>query len=297
MDLEMLRVEQIIDRTNTLGTVWLGLTTGCAVCHDHKFDPLTQMDYYQLFAFFNRSVEENLEAPLAGEMGPFLAGKPEYDRKRRELLAEYQTSNFEPQWERKTLEAETNPDIGDQWILAWETVGYDFDGGQDILRTPRSRRTQKQQDQLTDHMLKWYGIVSSEERKKELKIKELREKLQQLKEEFPALSEAQAMAENPDPPPSHLLVRGDFHQPGVEVKPATPAFLPPLPEGAELNRLSLARWLVSEQNPLTARVAVNRMWQEFFGRGIVETSENFGTKGDLPSHPKLLDFRKRSSGP
>ena len=101
----MLRVEQIIDRTNTLGIVWLGLTTGCAVCHDHKFDPLTQKDYYQLFAFFNRSVEENLEAPLAGEMGPFLAGKPEYDRKRRELLAEYQTSNFEPEWEQKTLVA------------------------------------------------------------------------------------------------------------------------------------------------------------------------------------------------
>ncbi len=290
MDLEMLRVEQIIDRTNTLGTVWLGLTTGCAVCHDHKFDPLTQKDYYQLFAFFNRSVEENLEAPLAGEMGPFLAGKPEYDRKRRELLAEYQLSKFEPEWEQRTLEAETNPDIGDQWILAWETVGYDFDGGQDILRTPRSQRTLTQQDQLTDHMLKWYGIVASEEREKELKIKELREKLQKLAEEYPALSEAQAMAENPSPPPSHLLVRGDFHQPGIEVQPATPAFLPPLPDGAEPNRLSLARWLVSEENPLTARVAVNRMWQEFFGRGLAETSENFGTQGDPPSHPKLLDF-------
>ena len=290
MDLEMLRVEQIIDRTNTLGTVWLGLTTGCAVCHDHKFDPITQRDYYQLFAFFNRSVEENLEAPLAGELGPFLAGKPEYDRRRRALLAEYQASKFEPEWERKTLEAETNPDIGDQWILAWETVGYDFDGGQDILRTPRSQRTRKQQDQLTDHILKWYGIVASDERTEELKIKELREKLEQLKEGFPALSEAQAMAENPDPPPTRLLVRGDFRQPGIEVKPATPAFLPPLPEGEEPNRLGLARWLVSEQNPLTARVAVNRMWQEFFGLGIVETSENFGTKGALPSHPELLDF-------
>ena len=180
MDLEMLRVEQIMDRTNTLGTVWLGLTTGCAVCHDHKFDPLTQEDYYQLFAFFNRSVEENLEAPLAGEMGPFLAGKPEYDRKRRQLLEEYKVPELEPVWERKTLEAETNPEIGDQWILAWETVGYDFDGGQEVLRTPRSQRTPKQQDQLTDHMLKWYGIPYSKERREELKIEELREKLRKL---------------------------------------------------------------------------------------------------------------------
>ena len=290
MDLEMLRVEQIMDRTNTLGTVWLGLTTGCAVCHDHKFDPLTQEDYYQLFAFFNRSVEENLEAPLAGEMGPFLAGKPEYDRKRRQLLEEYKVPELEPEWERKTLEAETNTEIGDQWILAWETVGYDFDGGQDVLRTPRSQRTPKQQDQLTDHMLKWYGIPYSKERREELKIEELREKLRKLADDYPALSAAQAMAENPTPPKSNVLIRGDFRQPGIEVKPATPAFLPPLPEGAEPNRLSLARWLVSGENPLTARVTANRMWQELFGEGLVETSEDLGTQGDTPSHPRLLDF-------
>ena len=164
MDLEMLRIEQVVDRTNTLGTVWLGLTIGCAVCHDHKFDPITQKDYYQLFAFFNKAIEVNLEAPRAGEMGPFLAGKPVYDRKRREILEEYKTPEIYSEWEKKTLEAATNPDIGDQWILAWETVGYDFDGGQDILRMAPSKRTQKQQGQMIDHMIKWYGIVAGKER-------------------------------------------------------------------------------------------------------------------------------------
>lgn len=289
MDLEMLRVEQIMDRTNTLGTVWLGLTIGCAQCHDHKFDPITQKDYYQLFAFFNSGREVNIEAPLAGEMGPYLHGKPERDRKRKELLEAYRVPEFQPEWERKTLEASTNPNIGDQWILAWETVGYDFDGGQDILRLPPERRTLKQQDQLTDHFIKWYGLVNGL-RVKELKFKELAEKLQQLENEYPALSEAAVIAENPHPPTSHVLLRGDFRQPGVEVHPDTPTVLPPLRKDTKPTRLSLARWLVSPDNPLTARVAVNRMWQEFFGSGLVASSDNFGVRGDTPTHAELLDW-------
>jgi mono/diheme cytochrome c family protein len=290
MDLEMLRIEQIMDRASTLGTVWLGLTVGCAQCHDHKYDPIRQKEYYQFFAFFNNAVEVNIEAPLKGELGPYLHNKPEHDRRRKELLEAYKAPELQPEWERKTLEAATNPKVGDNWVLAWETVGYDFDGGQDILRTPPDRRTQKQQDQLTDHFIKWYGLAFGGERYKEVKFKELEEKLQQLDEEYPALTEAPAIAQNPHPPATHLLIRGDFRQPGIEVRPGTPAILPPLAAGSKPTRLDLARWLVSPENPLTARVAVNRMWQEFFGRGLVETSENFGTRGDRPSHPELLDW-------
>jgi hypothetical protein len=288
MDLEMLRIEQIMDRASTLGTVWLGLTVGCAQCHDHKFDPISQKEYYQLFAFFNSGNEAMIEAPLAGEMGPYLHGKPERDRKRKELLAAYRVPEFQPEWERKTLEAATNPNVGDQWILAWETVGYDFDGGQDILRLAPERRTQKQQDQLTDHFIHWYGLVGG--RAKELKFKELEEKLVQLNAEYPPLSEAAVIVENPRPPVSRLLLRGDYKQPGIEVQPDTPAALPPLPKDTKPTRLTLARWLVSRDHPLTARVAMNRMWQEFFGKGLVETSENFGARGEQPSHPELLDW-------
>jgi hypothetical protein len=289
MDLEMLRLEQVMDRTSTLGTVWLGLTVGCAQCHDHKYDPISQKEYYQLFAFFNTAVEVNIEAPLEGELGPYLHGKQEHDRRRRELLAEYKVPHLQPEWEKNTLAASTNPAIGDQWILAWETVGYDFDGGQNILRIESSRRTQKQQDQMTDHFVKWYGLVLPPGKYKELKFDELRDKLEKLEEEYPPLSEAPAMAENPHPPKTHILVRGDYRQPGIEVQPGTPAVLTPVPS-EKPTRLTLARWLVSKENPLTARVAVNRMWQEYFGRGLVETSENFGTRGEKPSHPELLDW-------
>jgi hypothetical protein len=290
MDLEMLRIEQVMDRASTLGTVWLGLTVGCAQCHDHKFDPISQREYYQLFAFFNRAVEVNIEAPLPGEMGPYLHGKSERDRKRKEMLTTYKVPELQPEWERKTLDASTNPKAGDEWALAWATVGYDLDGGQDILRLEPARRTQKQQDQLTDHFIHWYRIVLDGPRDKELKFGELAGKLQQLDTEFPPLSEAPAIAENPHPPATHVLIRGDFRQPGIEVQPGVPAILPPLPADSKPDRLALARWLVSPDHPLTARVAVNRMWQEFFGRGLVETSENFGVRGDAPSHPELLDW-------
>jgi hypothetical protein len=290
LDMEMLRLEQVADRTSTLGTVWLGLTLGCAVCHNHKYDPISQKEYYQLSVFFDSAVEVDIEAPLAGEIGPYLHGKPEYDKKRRDLLAEYNVPNLQAEWEKKTLEVATNPAVGEQWVLAWEYLELFFPGGRDVLRLSGLQRTQKQQYRLTDHFLEWYGLIVGEENYKQIKFQELRDKLERLAAEYPALSEAQTIAENPRPPTTHLLIRGDFRQPGIEVQPATPAVLHPMPATPRPSRLTLARWLVSEENPLTARVMVNRMWQELFGRGLVESSENFGTRGDTPSHPELLDW-------
>jgi hypothetical protein len=93
-----------------------------------------------------------------------------------------------------------------------------------------------------------------------------------------------------NPRATHLHDRGDFRTPGPKVQPETPAILPPLPAGAKLDRLTLARWLVAIENPLTARVVVNRAWQEFFGRGLAVSSDDFGTRGQRPSHPDLLDW-------
>ena len=290
IDLEEFRTEQVLDRTTTLGTVWLGLTVGCARCHDHKYDPIKQREVYQLFACFNTAKEINIEAPIAGEIGPYLSRKPERDKERQALLQEYKVPGMMPDWEKTTLEAAAHPGINVPYDVAWDTVGKMVDHGHEILRKPPSQRTQKEQDKLTDHFVQYYGIVLQKEQYRELKFSDLLKKLAEFDERYPGLTEAQTFIENPTPPKAHVLIRGDFRQPGVEVQPGAPAILPPLPQGPEPARLRLARWVVSRNNPLTARVTVNRMWNEFFGQGLVATSEDFGTRGDLPTHPMLLDW-------
>src|SRR6185503_6877833 len=101
---------------------------------------------------------------------------------------------------------------------------------------------------------------------------------------------AMVLEERDTPRKTNVLIRGDFLKPGVEVTPDTPAVLPPLTPTEHATRLDLARWLVNPANPLTGRVTMNRVWQHYFGRGIVKTSEDFGTQGDKPSHPELLDW-------
>src|SRR5437879_6164101 len=98
------------------------------------------------------------------------------------------------------------------------------------------------------------------------------------------------MAEMTNPPETHIATGGDFRVPGAKVEPGVLAVLPALEMGSSPPRLALARWIVSPENPLTTRVMVNRIWQEFFGRGLVRTSEDFGTQGEKPSHPALLDW-------
>ena len=275
---EEFRVEQVVDRTSTLGTVWLGLTLGCARCHDHKYDPISQREFYQLYAFFNSAVEVNLEAPLPGEIGPYLLRRPEYEKKRQALLDEYKIPQLQAIWEKRTLEAAANPGVDPEGDWQWDILGIMTDGAQAILKTEPSKRTPKQHQILTDHFIRWNNF------------KELQKRMEKLAEEYPGLTEAQTLAENPNPPKTHVLIRGDFRQPGIDVQPGTPAVLHPLPPDPRPSRLTLARWVVSKDNPLTARVWVNRAWQEFFGRGLVETSEDFGTRSQPPSHPELLDW-------
>ena len=299
--LEMDRVEQVVDRTNTFGTVWLALGVGCARCHDHKFDPITQKEYYQFYAFFNTAVEVNLDAPLAGEMQSYLQRKTEYDRKWRKLMAEHKVAEQQAGWEKRMLEVSanpTNPEITLERKIQFEHLQFEIDGigqsrfmgGEEILITPPSHRPPKHAERLTRYFIFRPSGVSEQQRK-QLKWEELSKKLAELDAAYPALSEAQTLTENPNPPQTHILIRGGFRDPGIEVQPNTPAFLPSLPpHNGGASRLSLGRWVVSRDNPLTARVAVNRMWQEFFGQGLIKTSEDFGARGDPPTHPKLLDW-------
>ena len=169
IDPEQFRIDSVFDRVATTGTVWLGLTIGCAQCHDHKFDPIEQKEYYRFFAFFNNQEEPNL------------------------TVAE--------------------------------------------------------------------GITTM------------------VMQELPVLRK------------TNLFIQGDFTRPADEVTCGTPSVLPPMetPEN-KIDRLDLARWIVSANNPLTSRVIVNRVWQHYFGRGLVETENDFGLQGSPPSHPELLDW-------
>ena len=298
-DLEEYRVHQVLDRTTMLGTTWLALTTGCAQCHDHKFDRFSQKEFYRLYAFFNNADEANFDAPLPGEREPWLAAKREYDRQRAELLAPVAAPLAELQvdWERKMLRTEQYPEDDFAWERALELLGLQWgqnlgEGqleGLNIIKLPVDRRTPDQQSRLLDYFLHAPPAEYSA-KFQELKLNELIPKLDALAKKLPPVTRAPGMTRSSLHRPTHIFTRGEFRRLGEEVQPGTPAILPALGSDAEPDRLALARWLVSRGHPLTSRVVVNRLWQELFGRGLVATSENFGVRGDRPSHPELLDW-------
>lgn len=298
-DLEEYRVNQVLDRTMTLGTTWLGLTTGCAQCHDHKFDPISQREYYQLYAFFNNADEANLDAPLPGELESWETAKKEYDRQRAELLAPVAEpfAKLLAEWEQKILYTETHPGEDFAWDRTLELLGLQWgqnlgEGqleGLNIIKIPLAERTPRQQERLIDYFLHAVPTEYSA-RFNELKLNEIVPKIDSLAKNLPTLTRAPGMMKSTARRHNHIFVRGEYLRPGEEVSPGTPAALPPLESQGEPTRLELADWLVSPEHPLTSRVAVNRLWQELFGRGIVATSENFGVRGDRPAHPELLDW-------
>lgn len=297
-DLEEFRVRQAIDRTASVGTTWLGLTIACAECHDHKFDPISQKEFYQLYAFFNNVDEVNMDAPLPGELEPWQLAKTEYDQKRAALVAPLaaEIEKLQSEWERRLLRAEAHPGSDGKWDRVYEVLGLIWGQGLgegqlegiNIVKLLRSQRTADQQARLVDY------FISRDARQIEgadyKVLEQLSAKLEALKKDLPKLSRAPAVAQPHAARKTRVHVRGDFRRLGDEVHCAIPTALQsPSPE-LPSNRLDLARWLVSPGHPLTARVTVNRIWHELFGKGLVATTENFGARGEPPSHPELLDW-------
>jgi len=225
---EEFRVEYVVDRVETTSTVWMGLTLGCARCHDHKYDPISQREFYQFFAYFN-SINESGRGH--GNAPPLL-----------HLMS--------PQLERRLADTDAQLEALRQRLHQAKTPS-------DAERT-----------ELTQA------------------LEDLQKQRAALLNEAPT---TMVMEELAAPRETFVLVRGAYNQPSEKVAPGTPVALGPAPAGPG-NRLGLARWLLNPEHPLTARVAVNRYWQMYFGAGLVDTPEDFGSQGSLPSHPALLDW-------
>ncbi len=457
-------VEYVVDRVETTSTVWLGLTLGCARCHDHKYDPIKQKEFYQFFGYFN-NIPERGKYFKYGNTPPVIPAPTLEQRSKMEALREKQSeaeSRFaalsaevdrgqqewektlvgaEPlQWARErdlvkkvvfgrsgaagsfdgkrfvdggdiakfgfydkfTLAAWINPASPDGAIVTraddelesdgyglylkdgklqvnmvtrwlddcarvetedrvplnrWSHVvatydgtreaggisvyidgqpakmkilvdelnqgfsskkplrvgfggGYYFQGQLDearvysvaldgrevamlaenaplgeIARMPAEKRSAAQKDKLRRAYLHEYAAEPVREAWKQVLA------AQRAYEVFRnSVPTVMVMQENPKPAETHLLIRGAYDRPGDVVQRGLPALLPPMPAGVPNNRLGLAKWLVDPSNPLTARVTVNRFWQMYFGAGIVRTVEDFGSQGELPSNPGLLDW-------
>ena len=241
----------VIDRVTAVGTAFMGLTVQCAVCHDHKYDPITAKDFYQLFAFFN-----NLDGkPETGGRGgmDFQKGlQPPYIS-----LATESQQNVLVQLEDEVSAAQAS-----------------------------TKNTQAKIDAASDEDAK--ATLQEELKIQQDAQKKVEQELDALKRSF---RYAMVMKERSEPRPAFMLIRGAYDKPGDEVQRNTPGFLPPMQTSNETpTRMDLANWMVSSDNPLTSRVAVNRFWQQLFGIGIVKTSEDFGAQGDWPTHPELLDY-------
>ncbi len=250
------RVDYVFDRVETTGTIWLGLTLNCCRCHDHKFDPLSQKEYYQLAAYFN-SVDESGANDAGGLAHPILTFPTEEQAKR---IAEAQEAVRKAQTERDNaakLVESTLPKAGNEKI------------DEKIKNAEVYLNNLKLLKQSEDKLAAAKKTLQDAERSQ---------------------NRTMVMRDRKDPRPTHILDKGAYDKPKEKVEHGTPAVLPPLPKDAPKNRLALAQWIISPENPLTARVTVNRFWQQFFGVGLVKTPDDFGLQGERPSHPELLDW-------
>jgi hypothetical protein len=295
----------LADRVRAVGTVWLGQTLGCSQCHDHKFDPVTQHDFYSLGAFF-----ADLDEPIIGrrEAGMVLATpdeeaklaalrtaaeglRLEYDAMSPELVAAAEA------WERAVL-ASLEYRERRQALAKEGTTAAGGDKTEDpnsltppdeilsILRIDVQQRTPDQAAAVIAHFKQQLPELS-----------DLRGRLQAAEQalvEFEAsLPHCLVSKSLATPRTVRVLPRGNWmDESGPIVVPALPRYLSgqsPSADGARLNRLDLARWIVSRDNPLTARVFVNRLWKHFFGLGISKSLDDLGSQGEWPMNPELLD--------
>ncbi|HTU92942.1 MAG TPA: PSD1 and planctomycete cytochrome C domain-containing protein [Gemmataceae bacterium] len=295
IDQEQFRVESIVDRVNTTGTVFLGLTIGCCQCHDHKFDPLTQREYYQLFAFFNNCDEPTLELPTQEQLRKRRAIRTRIAALEKQLKTlDTATPERVAMWEGSlTPESRAILPAKVQAILAIAPNGRNFRQEQAVIAAYRNF---EQVRHVVGGIGQPLNYLAAAHVQAMMTRRMLEKKIAELQKELPVIPTTLVIHERKTPRATHIHLGGDFLRKGAAVAPDVPHVLPPLANrqrqlpGDRPTRLHLARWLVDGRNPLTARVTVNRLWQQYFGLGIVETENDFGTQGTPPSHPELLDW-------
>ena len=243
------------DRTETLGTVLLGMTLTCARCHTHKYDPIPQTEYYQLLAFFNSTAENSMDG---------------------------NSYTYAP-----VIKAPANQQA---WMV-WNNLNAD---GKKLLAGLKKETAAAleakdankwKNGSLKDRLLLLASAADAPEKDEAKKIADAMGKSSG---SFTTTLVAKDLGK---PRVTRVLSRGEYNLPiGDPLQPGTLSIMGAFPEKAPRNRLGLARWLTSPDHPLTARVTVNRYWQMFFGYGLVRTPEDFGSQGESPSHPDLLDW-------
>lgn len=274
------RIEYLFDQVETVGTVWLGLTLQCTRCHDHKFDPLTMKDYYGLVAFFNSTPVDG--QGRGGQTAPVLdmstpgeeAKSLEAQKKVNQLAKEVEAFELKkwPRPEGKGL------DESEAIKLPGNLPSY-------IAKTVPSKRG-------VDPLLESINYFKEKDKAYAAVLQKLLDAVRKRDAAKNNVTKVMVMEERKEGPrDTFMLVKGAYDNPTTtKVTAATPAGFPAMPANAPRNRLGLAQWLVSRDNPLTARVTVNRYWQSLFGTGIVKTAEDFGIQGERPGQMDLLDW-------
>ena len=240
------------DRTETLGTVFLGMTMICSRCHTHKYDPIKQTEYYQLMAFFNSTAE----GPLDGnkyEYAPVIKVPP--NQSAWEAWEAFEAKQIKLVNQAEKLKSE----LDKKWAKASRDERF---------------QTLAKPDQ---HLVRLQKEAS-----------DIAKKITDAKAKFTTTLVAKELGK---PRETKLLQRGEYNLPtGETLQPDVLKVMSPFPKGAPRNRLGLAKWLTSREQPIVARVLVNRIWQRVYGEGLVRTPEDFGLQGQQPTHPELLDW-------
>ncbi len=278
------RLNTLNDMTDTAGSVFLGLTLGCARCHDHKFEPFTQRDYFSMQAFFAPTeFRREQPVPTAQERAVHKHAMAEYERLTH--VERRQIEQIELPYRQKLFEEKLSK-LSEDAQLAYRTLG--------------ERRTKEQEGtvQETAPQVKVTDAEVANALSKEHRARRAALQAELKKVPKPDSLPLAMVLQNSkrSAPKTRVLARGDYNNPREEVQPAVPVVFP-VSLNPNLNltpaltrRAALANWIASSNNPLTARVIVNRIWQHHFGRGLVSSPSDFGTQGQRPTHPELLDW-------